>query len=50
MLSACDQNICREDESEGENQLHAKKKGKLKKIYTKFAFVFKYYPLLFKMK
>lgn len=31
MLSACDQNICGEDESEGENQLLAKKKGKIKK-------------------
>lgn len=34
MLSACDQNICGEDESEGENQLVAKKKGKLKKIQS----------------
>lgn len=35
MLSACDQNICGEDESEGENQLLAKKKkGKLKKIQS----------------
>lgn len=34
MLSACDQNICGEDESEGENQLLAKKKGKFKKIQS----------------
>lgn len=50
MLSACDQNICGEDESEGENQLLAKKKGKIKKKNTKFAFVFKYYASLFKIK
>lgn len=49
MLSACDQNICGEDESEGENQLVAKKKGKIEKN-TKFAFVFKYYAFLFKIK